>query len=656
MSKRLLHSVLLFSIAAAPFGWNEPARAEPAIPATVSFLYFNDGHEIAPVSDKLGTRGGVARIKTLVDRVNNEKIVAFGGDLGGGTLFGGVFKGFPMVEAFNAIPIDVANFGQHDFDAGAANTIELVKASRFDWISSNLAGQDGKPFAQVPAYKLFDKQGIRIGVIGLTSAMDTTTQDDHVKQLDVIESARKAVEKLKRDGNPDLVIALTQQPVADDKALLQAVPEIRVVFTEEEAEERSSVHEVNEGNRLIFSPQGNMGSVVRLDISKTSDGTVTLSHDIWKADETVPEDKALAELAAAYQAKLDEELGKPIAVTKTDLAYGDNHESRYRETAVGNWIADAYKDYYRTDVAFANGGGIRASAKAGTFTLKDAKSILPFGNKIVAAEMSGETLLAALENGVSATEQLAGRFLQVSGVSYVYNPGKPTGRRIEDAEANGVPVDKNARYKVALSNYMFTGGDSYTMFGDAKSIVSANEALTDVELLVAYAKKLGTIDAKTEGRIRVNGFVDVPFGHWAQEGVYGLYGQGWMDGTDAGRFGPDQAITRAEWAGLLNRSFPFDSGSAWNGNGSNRQEPDAPLMREEAAVMLKAALDANGRPVAEAESANFADDDRLSDWARGAVAGLARQGLLTGRLHNRFAPKEYVTRAEAAHLLWKAMK
>ncbi|MBW7452641.1 5'-nucleotidase C-terminal domain-containing protein [Paenibacillus sepulcri] len=623
---------------------------------TVSFLYFNDGHEISPVSDDFGDRGGVARIKTLVDNVKNDKIVAFGGDLGGGTLFGGVFKGFPMVEAFNAIPIDLANFGQHDFDAGTANALELIKASRFTWISSNLVGKDGKPFGQVPEYKVFDRQGIRIGVIGLTSAMDTTTQVENVRQLSVIESAKKAVGVIKQVAKPDLIIALTQEPVIDDKALLQAIPDIRVVFTEEEAEEKSFVYDVDGGKRFIFSPQGNMGSVIRLDITKDSNGQVKLAHEIMKADETVKDDAPLAEMAGKYQSRLDKELGKTIAVTETDLSYGDNHESRFQETAIGDLIADAYKDYYKTDIAFANGGGIRASAQKGDFTLKDAKSILPFGNKIVVAEVSGEMLLAALENGVSATEQLAGGFLQVSGISYSYSPDKPVGQRIDKAEVNGLPIDKDTQYKVAMSNYMFTGGDKYTMFGKAKSIVAANEALTDAELLIAYAEKLGKINIKTDNRIQVNGFADVTYGHWAQEGVYGLTGKGIMEGTAEGRFAPSEILSQTEFADLLNKAFSMDCTAAWSQDGLKGLNSESPLTREEMAVIMKWVLEAKGQSVAKTETTDFADNDRISEWAKAAVAGLAKEGLVTGRLQNLFEPKEGFTRAEAAYLLWRLIE
>jgi 5'-nucleotidase len=656
LKKQLILAILLSSILLQlPLGSSGAVRAETAPAGNVSFLYFNDGHEINPVVDKLGTRGGVARIKTFVDGVLGDKIVAFGGDLGGGTLFGGVFKGHPMVEAFNQIPIDLANFGQHDFDAGTANTLELVKKSKFTWISSNLIGKDGKPFGNVPDYQIYEKQGIRIGVIGLTSAMDTTTQDDNVKQSDVINSAKTAVEKLKKEQKPDLIIALTQEPVQDDKLLLKEVPDIRVVFTEEEAEEKSFVYDFDgTGKRYIFSPQGNMGSIIRLNISKAADGQLTLGNEILKVDETVKEDAQLAGLAKEYQSKLEQELGKTIAVSESDLIYGDNHESRFKETAIGNLIADAYRDYYQTDFAIANGGGIRASAAKGNFTLKDAKSILPFGNKIVVAKVTGDMVAAALETSVSAVDKLAGGFLQVSsGTSYTYNPAKPVGQRIEQVTINGKPLNKQQSYKLALSNYMYTGGDKYTMFSNAKTEVGANEALTDVELLVAYAKKIGTIRVKTEGRIIVKGFADIASDYWAVKEIYELSGLGIISGLDDARFAPNQMVTRGEVIDFLDKALKLDQKTVLSTSGFNGLAPKEPLTREEMALVMKWTYEARtGKQLESTEASHFADDAQIADDARAAVSGLAKQGLLNGRPGNLFAPKDKATRAEISHVIW----
>ncbi|MDF2935162.1 MAG: hypothetical protein K0Q90_535 [Paenibacillaceae bacterium] len=476
----------------------------------VSVLYFNDGHEIMPVVDSYGNRGGAARVKAVIDQAAGEKITVFGGDLGGGTLFGGVFKGHPMVDAFNRFPVDLANFGQHDFDAGVDNTLELIGKSQFTWITSNLKGEDNKPFAALPTYKVIEKNGIRVGFIGLTSAMDTTIRDSRVKQQEVITSAREAVAQMKAEAQPDIILALTQEPVADDQALLAAVPEIAAVFTEEESETETGVYQMEEGSRYIFSPQGNMGSVVQLLITRNSDGTLSLTNQVLKVDEHVAEDVDIAALAAGYQAELEIQLGSKVAVAAHDFNYGDTHESRRQETAIGNLIADAYRDYYQTDVAFANGGGIRASIPQGDVTLKAVRSVLPYGNKIVKAQVTGQVIWNALENGVSQVEKNNGRFLQVSGLDYVYNLAFEPGNRIKRVTVNGVPLDKKGTYTLALSNYMYTGGDGYDMFHDARTLVPAGDALSDAELLAAYAVKEGTLNVDVEGRITIYNDKELP--------------------------------------------------------------------------------------------------------------------------------------------------
>ena len=148
-----------------------------------------------------------------------------------------------------------------------------------------------------------------------------------------------------------------------------------------------------------------------------------------------------------------------------------------------------------------NGGGIRASIEFGELTLKDAHSVLPFGNKPVLAEIKGESLKLALENGVS--KELGGGFLQVSGLKYEYDPTKMIGERILSISVGGQPLDNEKIYKVALPNFIFAGGDGYTMFANDKILVEESNAKTDVEIFIDYVKTLQTIDTHPEGRIVV---------------------------------------------------------------------------------------------------------------------------------------------------------
>ena len=150
-----------------------------------------------------------------------------------------------------------------------------------------------------------------------------------------------------------------------------------------------------------------------------------------------------------------------------------------------------------------NGGGIRTSIPAGEFTLRDAYSILPFGNKVILANVKGETIQAAFENSVSRVESLGGGFLQVSGIQYSYNPSLPVGERVQSITINNEPIDLEKDYLVAMPNYIFNGGDGYTMFAESEILVDDTNAQTDAEVLIQYASKLGTINASLEERIQV---------------------------------------------------------------------------------------------------------------------------------------------------------
>jgi 2',3'-cyclic-nucleotide 2'-phosphodiesterase (5'-nucleotidase family) len=472
-------------------------------------LYFTDAHQLAPVVDRLGERGGAARLATVVQRVRSGvpgAVLAFGGDLAGGVLFGAVFRGQPMVEALNSIGVDVATFGQHDFDFGTDETASLVEASRFPWITSNLVDKVGKPFIGLPTTLVVERQGIRIGFIGLTDAMTTTVQDGSVKQTDLINAARVAVADLNTQG-ADVIIALTQTTLATNERLLGEVPEVDAVLSEERSETRSTAHFV--GSRPILTPCGNLGSLIRLEIRLEEGTRPILLGGALPVDSSIPSDSTLFVLEQEYAEKLERRLAEQLATLEVPLDAGvsGNAAARFQETNAGNLIADAFRDHHEADIGIMNGGGIRANAPRGAFTLREALSLLPYGNRVCLVEIRGATLLRALEHGVSRVAQRTGAFCQVSGVRYTYNPEKPAGSRVIKAEVKGKKVDESRLYRVALPSFILTGGDGFTMLKNAQVLVGPKAAPEDVVVLADYCRKLGRVDYRIEGRINISSSV-----------------------------------------------------------------------------------------------------------------------------------------------------
>jgi 2',3'-cyclic-nucleotide 2'-phosphodiesterase/3'-nucleotidase len=174
-----------------------------------------------------------------------------------------------------------------------------------------------------------------------------------------------------------------------------------------------------------------------------------------------------------------------------------------KEAPVGNLIADVMREAMHADVALVNGGGIRGNAvtPAGTLTRGDVLKILPFANKIVKLEVTGDVLRAALENGVSQHEKTAGRFPQVSGIRYVFDPKRPAGSRLVSVTVGGKPLDPSARYSVATFEFLMGGGDGYTMLQQAKVLVAPMNGPMDSDLILERLKA-GPVAPAVDGRIQ----------------------------------------------------------------------------------------------------------------------------------------------------------
>ena len=204
-----------------------------------------------------------------------------------------------------------------------------------------------------------------------------------------------------------------------------------------------------------------------------------------------------------YEKYLKEALDIEIGETKTQLDSRRN-TVRTREASIGNLIADAMLQGVNAEIAIANGGGIRAKkiyAPGTMITRRDIQTELPFGNVVVKLGLKGSQIWEALENGVSQVEQNAGRFPQVSGMSFKWNPKAEVGSRVVSVEIGGRPLIKGKNYTVATNDYLANGGDGYSVFKKGKVIIDASGATYLANMVMNYIEDKGTVSPKVEGRI-----------------------------------------------------------------------------------------------------------------------------------------------------------
>ena len=524
--KRLLLSLLL--AVALTLTFVPAALAEG--PITVTILHTNDTHahleSFEPFKQPL--QGGVARRYTLIEQIRAEGgnvILLDAGDVFQGTLYFNQYQGQADLHFMNAMGYDAMCVGNHEFDSGPAVLAAFIDGAEFPVISANIDVSAEPTLAgKIPAYTVLDVAGEKIAVFGLTTE-DTpilSSPGPNVIFKDPISSAEATVDELEAQGI-NKIIALTHLGYSRDLDLAAAVEGIDVIVGGHSHTLLGDM-EGAEGPypTVVTSPAGEPVLVVtakcwgsylgRLDVTFTAEGVVeTYGGAPIFIDESIPENPEMAAKLAEYAAPIEELKATVIGQTAVDLD-GEREHVRTMETNLGNLICDAMLWRTAADntvIAIQNGGGIRASIPAGDVSLGQVLEVLPFGNTIVNFDLTGAEIVEALENGVSMVEEVKGRFPQVGGLRYAFNPDLPAGSRIisvevwDPAQKAYVPLDLKATYRVCTNNFLYGGGDGYEVFATkARNVNETGLLLSDV--LVEYIKAHSPVSPAVEGRITIS--------------------------------------------------------------------------------------------------------------------------------------------------------
>jgi 2',3'-cyclic-nucleotide 2'-phosphodiesterase (5'-nucleotidase family) len=472
----------------------------------VTFLHTNDVYEISPVRGW----GGLAELATVLKRekaASPNTLITFGGDLISPSLMSGLTKGTQMIELYNVLGTDLAVFGNHEFDFGDDVLKARMNESKFPWLVGNLTGPDGKLFHTAIATTMKEFGGLKFGFFGLltpeTGHLSSPSKD--LKFEDEVAAATRLVKQLKDQG-ADVVVALTHINIAQDRELAKRVKGIDLILGGHDHEPITWY----EGTTLIHKAgyDAHWLAVVDLQVNKRAQQSgpprVEVVHG-WKMVPIVgiQPDAEIAAIVKKHTDKLDAELNVKIGTSTTAMS-SKRDDVRTKETAMGNLISDAIREAVGGDVGLTNGGGIRGDKTydAGvTLTRKDILGELPFGNKTVLLELKGSDLKEAMETSVGRVEEKQGRFMQVSGMTLVYDPKAERGKRVVEIKVGGQPLDPNKTYKIATNEYVAGGGDGFEVLKKGKQMIDESAAKLMASQVIDYIAAKGTISPKVEGRI-----------------------------------------------------------------------------------------------------------------------------------------------------------
>ena len=470
----------------------------------ISLLQVNDVYQFAPVDR--GTRGGLGRLLTLKKEIEQQSpntLFLLAGDTISPSVESITYKGEQMIEAWNAIGLDYATFGNHEFDFGPDVLKQRMKESKFGWVSANVIEKStGKPFGGAAPYVIREFGGVKVGIFGLVLPETKTTSRPgaDVDFLNPCDTAQKMVSEIHSKG-AKVVVALTHLSMREDKQVARC-SDVDVIIGGHEHDLLQS----SAGGAPIFKMTADARELGRIDLNISSTTGELTSID-WKVIPVTAETREDSTISSLYQKYKDILTKLSLPVGRTTVALdARTSENRTQETNVGNLVADSFRRATLSDVALFNGGSIRADEvlPAGRLTMRDVLSILPFKNQLIKIEVTGETLRQALEHGVSrvAVNALPGAFPQVSGIEFSYDASRPAGNRIIDIKVKGQPVTATRKYSLTTSTFIAVdGGDGYSMFKGATVLSPPDKTPLDSEALRRALIGGRAVTPKVEGRI-----------------------------------------------------------------------------------------------------------------------------------------------------------
>ncbi|WP_207461726.1 bifunctional metallophosphatase/5'-nucleotidase [Azospirillum sp. SYSU D00513] len=469
--------------------------------------------------------GGAARLATRLAALRTGNALFLdAGDQFQGTLFYTVHKQAAPLAILSLLKPDAQTLGNHEFDDGPPVLARYLDGVSWPVLGANV-GTGGEPLlrGRIPPSAVVTRGGERIGIVGLTTAETplTSTPGPTLSFAEEAASLQAAVDALRAQGI-DKIVALTHVGYSNDRTLAAAVEGVDVFVgghshtllsnsDPKAAGPYPHVARSRTGEPVLVVQAGAYGTHLgRLEVTFDGRGVLTgWSGDTELLANAVPMDPAVQAEVERLGRPLEALRGEPVGESRVELS---NAACRREECPLGNLIADAMLWAMREQggqVAIQNGGGIRSGIPAGTVTLGHVLEVLPFSNTVAWADLTGEDLWQELENGVSRAQDPndsgSGRFPQVAGMRYAFDPKRPAGERIlsveiHDAAGGYAPLDRAKRYRVVTNNFVRQGGDAYARLAKAETSYDFGPNLEAVT--AEHIRRAGPLAPVAEGRVR----------------------------------------------------------------------------------------------------------------------------------------------------------
>ena len=658
---------------------------------TIVILFDNDVHCAVEGYSKLA-----AMKNELKSEYEYVGVVSSGDFVQGGTL-GAVSKGEYIVELMNLVGYDAIAPGNHEFDYTISRLTELYELSETKYISCNFAkiGEEKTYFEPYTIVSYGDVDIAYIGIITpetITSARPSQFRNENgefiytFNESRLYELVQESIDEATEDG-ADYVIALSHigydesGELNDVTDVIENTDGLDVVL---DAHSHSVIEEKivkdKSGDDVLLSSTGTgFENIGKLTIANGEFDTELVKTETYtKTDADV--DAYIAEINESYA-----ELGnRKIGESNVELITHNEEGTRLvrtAETNLGNLCSDALFFVTNADVSYVNGGGLRAPIKSGDMTFNDIYSVIPFNNRIVTAEITGQVLLDMLEMSMISYPQEDGAFPHMSGITFSVNKSIPSSIKVDEngfftkvdgdyrvydvkvldkESGNYKALELDKKYILAAADYYILNfGSGMSMFKDAKVVES--EGMLDVEVLERYITDnlngvIGEEYKDVVNRITfTDGYENADNEDKAvtrAEAIVALWN---MEGSPASDFAMKFDDVSAE--------TPYAEAIRWaaavkivNGCSESSFAPDDVLTREQLAAILWRYAKSENIDVSIGENTNilsYEDVFSVSDYAIPAFQWTCGSGVLSGNTASTLAPKNAVNESQLEEALFR---
>jgi 2',3'-cyclic-nucleotide 2'-phosphodiesterase / 3'-nucleotidase len=521
--------------------------------ARLIVLHTTDVHGMINPYDYMNdipAKGGLARVFTIVKqyrRENDKVILVDGGDLLQGTPFSYFFNHIetlpanPLILTMNYMRYDAFTVGNHDIEQGSAVYGAAREQSRFPWLSANAIRSDRECFFQ--PYTIIEKDGIRIGIIGLTTpAIPMWLQPElypGIEWPDMVVAAGDWVKKLRpqvhvligvfhagmdETYNQDLTESLGLPNENPSRVIAETVPGFDVILCGHSHRlypyKQNDPKEINGTLFLMSGSHARYLGVAELILSREEnrEWKITSRDSRILELDTVQAAAEILTINEPYHRKILEYTHQVIGRCRDTLSA---RSARWKDTALMQFINQVQLTVSGADISFASVFDDSFILLPGPVQVKDAFGMYKYENTLHAVEMSGQQIRKYLEHAaryyvvskktgrVKANPDLSGyNYDMAEGIGYEIDVRAEPGRRIKNLInlKNGRPLEMQKIYRVALNSYRTSGGGGYlTAAGISKTQIIWKSSAGIRDLLIDAIREQSEINIKTDGNWKLTG-------------------------------------------------------------------------------------------------------------------------------------------------------